>query len=86
MSQVNQENASSESQDSVEVNKIQKRYRIRTLAQRERQYIVKTIKHFKGNKTHAAKALGISQKTLYNKIAEYDLRSEFVKEKTKQEA
>jgi DNA-binding NtrC family response regulator len=88
MSEVNQGNASVETQksnDSVEVSRIQKKYRLRTLAETERRCIIKTLKHCNGNKTHAAKSLGISQKTLYNKIADYDLREQFVKEKAKKE-
>lgn len=39
-----------------------------TLAKIERDYIAKTLRELGGNKTHAAKALGISLKSLYNKL------------------
>lgn len=37
----------------------------------ERQYIISAMKHFSGNKSEAAKSLGITIKTLYNKLHEY---------------
>lgn len=42
-----------------------------TLHELERRYIVEALKHFEGNKTQAANALGITIKTLYNKLHEY---------------
>ena len=42
-----------------------------TLSSLERAYILKALKHFEGNKTQAAQALGITIKTLYNKLHEY---------------
>lgn len=42
-----------------------------TLAEVERIYIIKALAHFQGNKTQAANALGITIKTLYNKLHEY---------------
>jgi DNA-binding NtrC family response regulator len=39
----------------------------------EKQYIMKAITYFKGNKTQTAEALGITIKTLYNKLHEYGL-------------
>ena len=42
-----------------------------TLHELERRYIVEALKHFDGNKTQAANALGITIKTLYNKLHEY---------------
>ena len=41
------------------------------LAELERRYIIKALHHFDGNKTQAANALGITIKTLYNKLHEY---------------
>lgn len=37
----------------------------------EKRYILKALNHFQGNKTQAANALGITIKTLYNKLHEY---------------
>lgn len=42
-----------------------------TLGELERRYILKALEHFEGNKTQAAHALGITIKTLYNKLHEY---------------
>ncbi len=42
-----------------------------TLGELERRYILKALQHFEGNKTQAAQALGITIKTLYNKLHEY---------------
>lgn len=42
-----------------------------TLAELEKRYILKALVHFEGNKTQAANALGITIKTLYNKLHEY---------------
>ncbi len=44
-----------------------------TLAELEREHIEKAISLFKGNKTQVAKVLGISLKTLYNKLHSYGL-------------
>ncbi len=37
----------------------------------EKRYILKSLSYFEGNKTQAANALGITIKTLYNKLHEY---------------
>lgn len=42
-----------------------------SLWEMERELIVKTLARLKGNRTHAAKALGISIRTLRNKLREY---------------
>lgn len=42
-----------------------------TLGELERRYILKALSYFDGNKTQAAQALGITIKTLYNKLHEY---------------
>jgi DNA-binding NtrC family response regulator len=45
----------------------------RTIREVERDLIIKTLTETDGNRTHAAKILGISRRTLQNKIKEYDL-------------
>lgn len=42
-----------------------------TIHDLEKRYILKALFHFGGNKTQAANALGITIKTLYNKLHEY---------------
>lgn len=42
-----------------------------TLHELEKKYILKALAHFGGNKTQAANNLGITIKTLYNKLHEY---------------
>ena len=44
-----------------------------TLKEREREWIVRTLAEVDGNRTRAAKLLGITRKTLQNKIREYGL-------------
>ena len=46
-----------------------------SLKELEKEYIKKILKDCKGNKVKASKLLGIDRKTLYNKIAEYELSS-----------
>jgi DNA-binding NtrC family response regulator len=43
----------------------------RTVADVERELILETLRHCAGNRTHAAKILGISIRTLRNKLNEY---------------
>jgi len=43
----------------------------RTVADVERELILETLKHCHGNRTHAANILGISIRTLRNKLHEY---------------
>ncbi len=42
-----------------------------TLGELEKRFIIKALNYFEGNKTQAANALGITIKTLYNKLHEY---------------
>jgi DNA-binding NtrC family response regulator/putative methionine-R-sulfoxide reductase with GAF domain len=59
----------------VKVEKIEPKatYQELTLFNLEKQYILDTLSHHLGNKTRAAKALGITVKTLYNKLHNYGL-------------
>ncbi len=43
----------------------------KTLDEIERNVILEALKHFSGNRTHTAKSLGISIRTLRNKLAEF---------------
>jgi len=43
----------------------------KTLNDIERNVIIEALKYHQGNRTHTAKALGISIRTLRNKLAEY---------------
>ena len=43
----------------------------RTVAEVERDLILETLRHCHGNRTHAANILGISIRTLRNKLNEY---------------
>jgi two-component system, NtrC family, response regulator HydG len=45
----------------------------RTMREVERATIIKTLKQTEGNRTHAARILGISRRTLQNKIKEYGI-------------
>jgi DNA-binding NtrC family response regulator len=45
----------------------------------EKELILKTLNELEGNRTHAAKALGISIRTLRNKLSEYKQKTDEVK-------
>lgn len=42
------------------------------LEQVEKRHILRVLNYFKGNKTKAAEAMGITVKTLYNKLSQYE--------------
>ena len=46
----------------------------RTVADVERELIIDTLQHCLGNRTHAANILGISIRTLRNKLKQYGER------------
>jgi DNA-binding NtrC family response regulator len=48
------------------------------LDQIEKKHILRVLNHFRGNKTKAAQAMGITVKTLYNKLAVYEKEREEV--------
>ena len=43
-----------------------------SIAEMERQLILATLEHYEGNKNRAAQTLGISLKTLYNRLNTYN--------------
>jgi len=47
-----------------------------TLSEIEKQHILMALEHCKGNRTHAAKMLDISIRTLRNKLNEYGYKSQ----------
>jgi hypothetical protein len=48
----------------------------KTLAQVEKEVIYKALQFFRGNKVQTAKALDISERTLYNKLEIYEGKKE----------
>ena len=50
-----------------------------TLDEMEREHILAVLKHNEGNRTAAAAALGISRRTLYYKLEEYQRQGYAVK-------
>ena len=56
--------------------------KIASLKDIEKIYIKRTLEIFGWNKTYTAVVLGISNKTLYNKIKKYEIRNEVNKEVT----
>lgn len=47
-----------------------------TLAEAQRVMILATLEHFRGDKRQAAKTLGVSLKTLYNRLDLYHSQSQ----------
>lgn len=52
------------------------------LGEMEKAYIISALVYFKNNKPLAAKGLGLSVKTLYNKLHVYGLFDKYSKPKT----
>lgn len=50
-----------------------------TLRDVERTWVIWAMQHHKGNKAVAARALGITSKTLYNRLHEYGIFEEWSK-------
>lgn len=48
----------------------------RSIKQVEKELILSTLEHFDGNRQAAAETLGVSLKTLYNRLTEYDKEKE----------
>ena len=44
----------------------------RSISEMEKELILSTLDYYKGNRTHAADVLGISIRTLRNKLKEYN--------------
>jgi DNA-binding NtrC family response regulator len=51
---------------------------LETLAEMERQHILAALEQSKGNRTHAARMLEISIRTLRNKLNEYQRKGQMV--------
>ncbi|MCH3918706.1 MAG: sigma-54 dependent transcriptional regulator [Spirochaetia bacterium] len=51
-----------------------KKVEVKSLREVERETIVESLHRWGGNKSQAAKELGISRRTILNKIAEYDIK------------
>lgn len=48
-----------------------------TLSDIQKAYVLRSLQYFEGNKTKVAKALGVTIKTLYNKLHEYGIFDKF---------
>lgn len=56
---------------------------VQTLAEVEKAHLIKVLELYGNNKTHAAKALGITLKSVYNKLNAYGLADQYCKEAPK---
>lgn len=54
------------------------------LAEVEKMYVVRVLDSYQGNKTKTAHELGITIKTLYNKLHEYGLFEQYQTQKKKE--
>lgn len=50
---------------------------MKTIAEMEKELIIERLNYFEGNKTQSAQSLGITIKTLYNKLHEYGLFEQY---------
>lgn len=48
---------------------------VRSLQDIEKNYIIKVLEEFEGNRTRAAKALNLTERTLYRKLKKYNIHS-----------
>lgn len=64
-----------EEKEKSDINETGEMFRVgMTVSEMEKQLICKTLQELKGNRTYAAKALGISIRTLRNKIHDYNIK------------
>lgn len=57
-----------------------------TLATIEREVITQALRYYSGNNTLAARALGISERKIYDRIKEYKIQTEVVELRNKRSA
>ncbi len=53
--------------------------KVKTLAEVEKEYILETLKSVNGSKAKAAKLLGVTVKTVYNKLHKFAEQEKFKK-------
>ncbi len=54
--------------------------KLKPLDEVEKEYIIKVLRHTKGNKERSAKILGIVKETLYNKLEKYRIDESMYKD------
>ena len=69
---INSENSTNSSEGTQESSQDAQNLVGKTVAQVEKDLILDTLNHCLGNRTHAAKILGISIRTLRNKLKQYN--------------